>query len=73
LAATLIFALTYFVLAVGRLPGLRIDRTGAAVAGAAAMLAFNVLSVDEAYRAISFDTLLLLFGMMIVVANLRLS
>jgi hypothetical protein len=44
LAATLIFAATYFVLAVGRLPGLRIDRTGAAIAGAAAMLACNVLA-----------------------------
>jgi Na+/H+ antiporter NhaD/arsenite permease-like protein len=73
LAATLIFATTYFVLAVGRLPGLRIDRTGAAIAGAAAMLACNVLSLEDAYRAINFDTLLLLFGMMIVVANLRLS
>ena len=60
-------------MAVGRLPGSRIDRTGAAIAGAAAMLACNVLSVDEAYRAIRFDTLLLLFGMMLVVANLRLS
>lgn len=73
MAATLIFAVTYFVLAVGRLPGLRIDRTGAAVAGAAAMLAAGVLSPKEAYAAINFDTLLLLFGMMIVVAHLRLS
>jgi Na+/H+ antiporter NhaD/arsenite permease-like protein len=37
------------------------------------MLAFNVLSMEEAYLAINFDTILLLFGMMIVVANLRLS
>ena len=37
------------------------------------MLACNVLTVDEAYHAINFDTILLLFGMMIVVANLRLS
>ncbi len=37
------------------------------------MLACNVLTMDEAYRAIHFDTILLLFGMMIVVANLRLS
>jgi Na+/H+ antiporter NhaD/arsenite permease-like protein len=73
LAATLIFLATYFVLAVGRLPGFRIDRTGAAVVGAAAMLAANVLSLDEAWQAINLDTILLLFGMMIVVANLRLS
>jgi Na+/H+ antiporter NhaD/arsenite permease-like protein len=73
LSATIIFLATYFVLAFGRLPGFRIDRTGAAVIGAAAMLAFNVLSLEEAWRAIHFETILLLFGMMIVVANLRLS
>ena len=37
------------------------------------MLACNVLSVEEFYHAVNFDTILLLFGMMIVVANLRLS
>lgn len=57
----------------GRLPGLRVDRTGAAIIGASLMIAANVLSLDEAYRAINFDTIILLFGMMIVVANLRLS
>jgi Na+/H+ antiporter NhaD/arsenite permease-like protein len=37
------------------------------------MIAFNVLTVEDAYRAIDYDTIILLFGMMIVVANLRLS
>src|ERR1035437_6012380 len=37
------------------------------------MLAANVLTVQEAYNAINYDTIMLLFGMMIVVANLRLS
>ena len=73
LAAVLIFAGTYLVLAIGRLPGLRLDRTGAAIVGASLMLAFNVLTVEEAYAAINYDTIILLFGMMIVVANLRLS
>jgi Na+/H+ antiporter NhaD/arsenite permease-like protein len=73
LAAILIFAATYLVLAVGRLPGLRLDRTGAAIVGASLMLAFNVLTVDEAFAAVNYDTIILLFGMMIVVANLRLS
>jgi Na+/H+ antiporter NhaD/arsenite permease-like protein len=73
LAPVLIFAGTYLVLAIGRLPGLRLDRTGAAIVGASLMLAFNVLSVEEAYAAINYDTIILLFGMMIVVANLRLS
>ena len=73
LAAILIFAGTYLVLAIGRIPFLRVDRTGAAIVGASLMLAFNVLTVEEAYAAINYDTIILLFGMMIVVANLRLS
>src|SRR5512139_3279401 len=73
ITASLIFAGTYLVLAIGRLPGFRVDRTGAAVIGASLMLAFNVLTVEEAYAAVNYDTIILLFGMMIVVANLRLS
>src|SRR5947209_8906246 len=37
------------------------------------MLATGVLTVEEAYAAVSYETIMLLFGMMIVVANLRLS
>jgi Na+/H+ antiporter NhaD/arsenite permease-like protein len=64
---------TYFVLAVGSFPGLRLDRTGAAIIGASLMIGFNVLTFEEAVRAVDYSTLVLLFGMMIVVANLRLS
>jgi Na+/H+ antiporter NhaD/arsenite permease-like protein len=71
--ASLIFLATYLVLAIGRFPGLRIDRTGAAIIGAGLMVATNVLTLEEAYRAINLDTIVLLFGMMIVVANLRLA
>lgn len=73
LATILIFAATYLVMAIGRLPGFRVDRTGAAIIGASLMLAANTLTVEEAYREINYDTIILLFGMMIVVANLRLS
>jgi Na+/H+ antiporter NhaD/arsenite permease-like protein len=37
------------------------------------MIACAVLSLEDAYRAIDLDTITLLLGMMIVVANLRLS
>src|SRR5436305_5579277 len=73
LSAYLIFAGTYMVLAIGRLPGFRVDRTGASIIGASLMVATNVLTLPEAYAAISYETIVLLFGMMIVVANLRLS
>lgn len=72
-AGVIIFLATYLVLAIGRLPGFRVDRTGAAIIGASLMIAFNVLSLEEAYAAVNYDTIILLFGMMIVVANLRLS
>ncbi len=73
LATTVIFLGTYLVIAIGRLPGFRVDRTGAAIIGASLMIAFNVVTLEEAYAAINYDTIILLFGMMIVVANLRLS
>ncbi|MDQ6868521.1 MAG: hypothetical protein M3178_09000 [Pseudomonadota bacterium] len=37
------------------------------------MVGLGIVSLDQAYRAIDFDTIALLLGMMIVVANLRLS
>src|SRR5579863_10103067 len=73
IAAILIFLATYLVVALGRLPGLRLDRAGAALVGASLMVGVGVLSLDEAYRAIDLNTLVLLLGMMILVAALRLA
>ncbi len=73
MAALLIFIATYVVLALGRFPGLRVDRTGAAIVGASFMVAAGVLRFDEALHAADWATIVLLLGMMIVVANLRLS
>ena len=65
---------SYLALAVGKVPGLSIDRAGVArLVGACLMVASGALGLDEAYRAIDLDTITLLLGMMIVVANLRLS
>jgi Na+/H+ antiporter NhaD/arsenite permease-like protein len=72
-AATTIFLFTMGVVAAGKLPGLRVDRTGAAVIGAALMIGVGVLTPQQAYAAVNLDTIALLFGMMIVAANLRLS
>jgi len=72
-AAAIIFVLTYLVVALGRVPGLRLDRTGAAVVGAAGMVAFHVLTPEQAYRSVDMATLVLLFGMMVVVGHLRLA
>jgi Na+/H+ antiporter NhaD/arsenite permease-like protein len=72
-AAAIIFAATYLAVALGRLPGSHLDRSGAAMAGAALMVAIGALSFTQAREAVDFNTLLLLLGMMIVVAYLRLS
>jgi Na+/H+ antiporter NhaD/arsenite permease-like protein len=72
-AAWIIFIATYAVLALGKIPVYRIDRTGAALLGGSLMVATGVLSLEEAYRAVDFNTIVQLFGMMIVVANLRIS
>lgn len=73
MATLFIFIGTYLVLAIGRLPGFRIDRPGAALIGASLMVAIEAISFDDALASIDFRTLALLLGMMIVVANLRLA
>jgi len=73
LLALTVFALTYFAIATGKLPPLRLDRAGAALAGAVAMSVIGAVDRRQALDAIDFSTLALLLGMMIVVANLRLS
>lgn len=71
----LIFALTYAGLALGRAPGLRMDRAGIAFVGAALMLVAGSLTLEQAVspESIDFKTLVVLFGMMIVVGGLRVS
>jgi len=73
ISAFAIFVSTYLFIAVGKLPGYHLDRAGAALLGASLMVWLGVLSLEDAYAAIDFDTIALLLGMMIVVANLRLS
>jgi len=72
-ATLLIFCATYLVVAVGRLPGWRLDRTGAALVGASLMVVVGGLSLEQAYAAIDLNTIVLLLGMMLLVAHLRLS
>lgn len=71
--ALIIFLLTYVVIAIGRPPLFRIDRAGAALIGASLMIVSGVIDIDAAYRAIDYRTIVILFSLMIVVANLRLS
>jgi Na+/H+ antiporter NhaD/arsenite permease-like protein len=73
LAAYLIFAGSYFVFALGKFPWMKIDRPGAAIIGAVLMVAFRIVGAREALASIDFATIVLLFSMMVVVANLRVA
>ena len=73
LIALIVFAGTYLGLALGRLPIFRVDRTGVAIIGGAIIVVSGVVSWDRAVAAVDAHTLVLLFGMMIVAAYLRLS
>ena len=72
LAAYAIFLASYLVFALGKFPGLKIDRAGAAIIGAVGMVAFRIVQPSDALRFIDFPTLVLLFSMMLIVGNLRL-
>ena len=67
-----IFGLVYLGLAVGKLPFVRLDRAGIALVGATAMLVLGLVTFGDAVSAVDFPTIALLFGMMVVVAYLRL-
>jgi Na+/H+ antiporter NhaD/arsenite permease-like protein len=71
LAAYTIFLASYLVFAVGKFPGMKIDRPGAAVIGAVLMFAFRILHPQDSLRFIDFPTLVLLFSMMLIVAYLH--
>ncbi|PYO28243.1 MAG: hypothetical protein DMD86_16625 [Candidatus Rokuibacteriota bacterium] len=73
LIALAVFVGTYVGLGIGRLPPFRVDRTGVAIIGAAVMVVTGVIPWDAAVAAVDAHTLVLLFGMMIVAAYLRLS
>ena len=72
-AALVIFVTSYLALVIGKIPGLSIDRAGVVLVDAGLMVASGVLPLEDTYNAIDLDTITLLLGMMIVVANLGLS
>lgn len=65
-------ALTLVGVAVGRYPVLKMNRASIALVGATVLLAGGVLTLDQAFHAVDWNTILLLFGMMVLNVNLRL-
>lgn len=67
-----IYVCVYLSMLLGGIPGLKVDRTGAALLGALILLAAKGLTEQEALESIDVPTLALLFGMMVISAQLRL-
>ncbi|HNZ69915.1 MAG: SLC13 family permease [Prolixibacteraceae bacterium] len=72
LTALIIFVITYIGIIFTRLPKINVDRPSAAFFGAVAMVVFGVLNLEEAVRAIDYNTIALLLGMMIIISVLQL-
>ena len=73
LAASAIFAITYVLISGRQLKVLPLNRPAAALLGAVLMVATGVMTPERAYRAINYDTLVLLLGMMLISAYLYLA
>ncbi|HTL16158.1 MAG TPA: anion transporter [Patescibacteria group bacterium] len=73
LIAVGIFSITYLLISGRQLKVLPLNRPAAALLGVVLMVALGVLTPEEAYRAVDYDTLVLLLGMMIISAYLCLA
>ncbi len=73
LAIVIIFALTYLGIALGRVPGLKLNRVGIVLLGAIAVTIFGGVTTAEGISYINWPTVLLLFGFFVISAQLRLS
>jgi Na+/H+ antiporter NhaD/arsenite permease-like protein len=68
-----VFIASYIVFALGKFPGMKIDRPGAAIIGAVLMFMIGAVRVENSLQLIHFGTVVLLFSMMLVVAYLHLA
>src|SRR5437868_10611319 len=73
LVATVIFAITYVLISGRQLKILPLNRPAAALLGAVLMVSTEVMTPERAYRAVNYDTIVLLLAMMLVSAYLYLA
>lgn len=67
------FIATYLGMALGRVPGLALDRAGMALLGAIALLLAGAVTPDDIARLIDLPTLAILFGLMVLSAQFAAS
>ena len=73
LVVLVVFAFVYAGMILGRIPGLALDRTGVALLGAIVLVTFGRVTVAELSTVVNVPTIALLFGLMIVSAQFRMS
>ena len=71
IAGLVIFAATYLLIAVQRLPFIHLNRPAASLVGAVAMVVAGVLTPQQAYAAIDLDVIVFLLGLMLIVGYLE--
>jgi Na+/H+ antiporter NhaD/arsenite permease-like protein len=71
--ATAIFILTYVLITVQKIPGIKLDRPAGVSIGAMLMVLTGVITLEEAYGFIDLNTISFLLGMMILISYLKLS
>ncbi|MFM7425960.1 MAG: anion transporter [Elainella sp.] len=69
-AQSIVLAISYLGLALGFLPGLRMNRATIALVGSALLVGLGLLSLEEACEAIDATTIVFLLSMMVVNASL---
>jgi Na+/H+ antiporter NhaD/arsenite permease-like protein len=73
LVASVIFAITYVLISGRQLKILPLNRPAAALLGAVLMVSTGVMTPERAYRAVNYDTIVLLLAMMLISAYLYLA
>ncbi len=73
IATAVVVAVTLVGVAIGRWPWLRVNRATIALVGATALIALGAIPLEAAYLAVDWNTIVLLFAMMVLNVNLRIA
>src|ERR1019366_5011057 len=68
-----ILSVTYIGIAMGHIPGLKLNRSGIALLGVIGMMIFGRVTTADAVSYVNWPTICLLFGFFVISAQLRLS
>ena len=69
----LIIILSIIGVAIGRYPKFKMNRATIALIGSSALIVAGAISIEDAFNAVDINTIILLFSMMVLNINLRLS